>query len=62
MRQSQPCRPRSRRTGQRGVVAVEYSFLLTFMVIPTVLALVAGGVVLDRMYVASRNHLLLPTP
>jgi uncharacterized membrane protein YidH (DUF202 family) len=54
--------PRPRRAGQRGVVAVEYTFLLTFVVIPTVVALIAGGVALDRIYVESRNHLLLATP
>ncbi len=60
--QVQPRSPRPRRAGQRGVVAVEYSFLLTFVVVPTVVALIACGVVLDHMYVESRNHLLLATP
>jgi hypothetical protein len=60
--QVQPRSLRPRRAGQRGVVAVEYSFLLTFVVIPTVVALLATGVVLEHKYVEARNHLLLPTP
>jgi Flp pilus assembly pilin Flp len=46
----------------RGAVMVEYALLLTFVAIPTVAGLTAGGVVLYNGYVAERDRLLMPTP
>ena len=46
----------------RGVATVEYSLLLAFVAIPTILGFTAGGYAMYQGYVRVRNHILLPTP
>lgn len=46
----------------RGAVMVEYALLLTFVAVPTVIGLTAGGVTLLNGYITERNRLLFPTP
>ncbi len=46
----------------RGVATVEYSLLLVFVAIPTILGFTAGGYAMYQGYIRIRNHILLPTP
>ena len=53
---------RRRARSQVGATMVEYAFLLTFVAIPAISGFTAGGVIMYRAYVHTRNHLMLPTP
>lgn len=50
-------KPRGRR-GKRGVVAVEYAFLLVTVAIPVLTALIAAGVQVVNEYTLMRNQVL----
>jgi hypothetical protein len=52
----------SKRAGQRGAVIVEYALLLTFVAIPTVMGIVAGGVAMLKDYQEARSLLLRTFP
>ncbi len=49
---------RKRRRGKRGVVAVEYAFLLVTVAIPVLTALIAAGVQVVNEYTQMRNQVL----
>ncbi|MBX3225736.1 MAG: hypothetical protein KIT84_30835 [Labilithrix sp.] len=51
-----------RRKGQRGAVLVEYALLLTAFAIPTMMGIVAGGVVMMKEYQDARNYMMRPFP
>ncbi|MEO8875422.1 MAG: hypothetical protein ABI461_07545 [Polyangiaceae bacterium] len=51
-----------RRSRSVGAAMVEYSFLVIFVAIPTIIGFTAGGLMMHRAYIHARNHLLLPTP
>lgn len=45
-----------------GAVAIEYTMLLTFVALPLVAALAAGGVSMLNEYRMARDMILLPVP
>lgn len=46
----------------RGAVLVEYALLLTFVAIPTMMGITAGGVKMLADYRSSRTTLMAPIP
>jgi len=52
----------SRRARSRGVVTVEYAFLLVTVAIPIILGVTLAGVTLLQRYASVRTQLLAPTP
>ena len=55
-------RARMARSRSRGAVMVEYALLLSFVAVPIVIGLTAGGVQMLALYKQSRDYTLLPTP
>jgi hypothetical protein len=51
-----------RRRSSRGVVMVEYTFLLVFFGVPVTLAVARFGAVMVKSYVETRNNLLHQGP
>ena len=52
----------SRIARSRGAVLVEYALLLTFVAIPTMMGITAGGVKMLADYRSSRTTLMAPIP
>jgi Flp pilus assembly pilin Flp len=54
---------RFRRRGcNRGVVTVEYAFLLVILALPIIAGITAAGVILLGQYQDAQHQMLLPTP
>ena len=47
---------------RRAAVLVEYALLLTFVAIPTMMGITAGGLTMLASYRASRAQIQAPTP
>jgi hypothetical protein len=47
---------------RRAAVLVEYALLLTFVAIPTMMGIAAGGIRMLQSYRNSRSMILAPTP
>ena len=64
MNRKQPANSRRRSVWRdsRGAVMVEYALLLSFVAVPIVIGLTAGGKVMLTLYKNSRDYTLLPTP
>jgi hypothetical protein len=55
-------RTTARTARARGAVLVEYALLLTFVAIPTMMGITAGGVKMLADYRSSRTTLMAPIP
>jgi Flp pilus assembly pilin Flp len=61
LRRTSPAKPAARkgaRGRERGVVVVEYAFLLVIVAVPALVAIIAAGVQLADGYTQTRNQLL----